>query len=205
MITDLDDLILINQIKRIFRKKNYVFFGGNRPYDLNLIGVRADNKKSNKFDDMLYCIYRDNKKDFIVNAWPITTDPGKYWLNKPMNPKGTAILIPGQYRKVWTMGMHQGKYPALCQRRPFKVWRDNNQDDILDFNGIRYPGLFGINCHRSNPYSQSYTVDKWSAGCQVHKIKKNFDRMMDLCLRSLKTFGNKFTYTLLDETDFYNL
>jgi len=120
-----------------------------------------------------------------------------------MTPDGTAILIPGQYRKVWALAKHQGKYNALCQRKPFKVWRDNNKDDVLNFGGISFKGLFGINCHRSNPYSESYAVEKWSAGCQVHKIKKNFDRMMNLCRLSAKSFGNYFTYTLLDEIDFY--
>ena len=42
-------------------------------------------------------------------------------------------------------------------------------------------GFMGLIFHRSNPYTESYYVDKWSAGCQVFKkVKKilwGFDYM----------------------------
>jgi len=203
MIT-LNNSILINQIKYIFKKKNYVFFDGLKSYDLNLIGVRRDNQNSNLFDDILYCIYKDAEKNFQVEAWPITTDPGAYWLKNPMNPKGTMIIVPGQYRKVWKLAKHQGRYIALCQRRPFKVYRDNNKDNILDYDPKTIEtGIFGANCHRSNPYNKSYAVEKWSAGCQVHSKVSNFNKMIDLASKSAVIFGNNFTYTLLKESDFY--
>ena len=122
----------------------------------------------------------------------------------PINPKGTAVLVPGQYRGTWQLGKHQGKYEALVQRKPVKVYRDNSKDEVIDYNNIVTlvdEGYFGINIHRSNPYDQSYEINKWSAGCQVFKKVDDFNAFMDLCRDSAKVYGPKFTYTLIEEKD----
>ena len=62
-------------------------------------------------------------------------------------------------------------------------------------------GYFGINIHRSNPYDQSYEINKWSAGCQVFKKVDDFNTFMKLCRDSAKVYGPSFTYTLIDEKD----
>ena len=62
-------------------------------------------------------------------------------------------------------------------------------------------GYFGINIHRSNPYNESYIVNKWSAGCQVFKKVEDFNSFMELCRASAKLYGRRFTYTLIDEKD----
>ena len=42
-------------------------------------------------------------------------------------------------------------HEALCQRGKVKVWRDNNKDNILDWEGEIDTGEnFGINIHRAN-------------------------------------------------------
>ena len=125
----------------------------------------------------------------------------------PINPTGTAILVPGQYRSTWKLGRHQRKYEALVQRKPVKVWRDNNQDEIIDYNNIELlseEGYFGINIHRSNPYDQSYVVNRWSAGCQVFKKVEDYNNFMELCKESAKIYGNSFTYTLITEKELRN-
>jgi hypothetical protein len=191
-------------IKLYFEAKGYKFFDTpDKKLNLNLIGVRRDNQGTNTFDDFLLVMYRE--EDLMVsNRYQITTDPGKYWLKNPTNPKGTAVLVPGQYRGTWQLGKHQGKYEALVQRKPVKVYRDNNKDDIIDYNNISTivdEGYFGINIHRSNPYDQSYVVNKWSAGCQVFKKVQDYDNFIKLCGESAKVYGNSFTYTLIDEKD----
>ena len=45
-----------------------------------------------------------------------TTLPGLYWLENPMNSKGCAILKEGQYKGVYEIDLHNGKYEAICQR-----------------------------------------------------------------------------------------
>lgn len=194
----------INQnYPELFKQKGYAFFT-NGDYNLNIIGVRKDNncKVTNKFDDILVVIYK------VSNIWikigfNITTEPGDYYMRKELgNIKGTAILVPGQYRGCWMIGKHNGKYDALVQCKPVKVYRDNNKDNIYDL----YPetineGLFGINIHRSNQKITRETIDMYSAGCQVFANPKEFTQFMNLCYKQKELYGNKFTYTLIDEKD----
>ncbi len=197
-----EDLLTIDNVRAVMENKGYKFFE-NGVYNLNLIGIRRGSSKSNKFDDYLMMMYRDKSAQWVVETFPITTDPGKHWLENPTNPKGTAILIPGQYKSTWKIAKHQGKYEALCQRKPVKVWRDNNKDRVLDFySSPEDEGYFGINIHRSNPYTESSQVDKWSAGCQVFKKVSNFNEFMSCCRESAAMYGDSFTYTLLEEQDF---
>jgi len=180
-----------------------MFFDGNKNYNLNLIGVRRDNAGTNKFDDYVLVIYRDNSGQELCKKYPATTDPGEYWLKNPINPKGTAVLVPGQYRGSWKLGKHQNNYEALVQRKPVKVWRDNNKDDIIDYIHLKLinEGYFGINIHRSNPYDKSYAVGKWSAGCQVFQAIADYKEFMALCKKSATLYGNSFSYTLVTEED----
>ena len=62
-------------------------------------------------------------------------------------------------------------------------------------------GYFGINIHRSNPYDQSYVINKWSAGCQVFKKIEDYNKFIQLCKDSAKIYGNGFTYTLITEKE----
>ena len=184
-------------------KKGYTFFDGNKQLNVNLIGIRRDNPGTNEFDDFLVMIYRDKKLKEVCEVFPVTTDPGEYWLENPMNPKGTAVLVPGQYRGTWQLGKHQNNYEALVQRKEVKVWRDNNKDKVIDYKSFHTisEGYFGINIHRSNPYDKSYLVNKWSAGCQVFQSVDDFDEFMKICKKSANLYGNSFTYTLLTEQE----
>ena len=184
-------------------KKGYTFFDGNKQLNVNLIGVRRDNPGTNEFDDFLVMIYRDKKLKEVCEVFPVTTDPGEYWLENPMNPKGTAVLVPGQYRGTWQLGKHQNNYEALVQRKEVKVWRDNNKDKVIDYKSFHTisEGYFGINIHRSSPYDKSYLVNKWSAGCQVFQSVDDFDEFMKICKKSANLYGNSFTYTLLTEQE----
>lgn len=198
----LKEKITIESIREVFDRKGYRFFT-NGKYNLNLLGVRKNTSASNKFDDYLVAVYKNESDEWQCLVWEATTDPGKHWLENPLSPKGTAILIPNQYRGTWKIGLHRGKYKALCQSKNVKVWRDNDKDDELDFLcEDSQEGIFGINIHRSNPYTESQRVDKWSAGCQVFKKAKDYAVFMGLCDRASHVYGNSFTYTLLEEQDF---
>ena len=127
------EILTPENIKSYFAAKSYKFFDTpDRKLNLNIIGVRRDNQGTNTFDDFLLVMYRE--EELMVNhRWSATTDPGKYWLLNPINPKGTAVLVPGQYRGTWQLGKHQNSYEALVQRKPVKVWRDNSKDEIIDY------------------------------------------------------------------------
>src|SRR5690606_4080192 len=68
-----------------------------------------------------------------LKIWTITTDPGTYWLNNPINRLGTAILKPNQWIDCWQIGNHKGdpKHPALVQVKPVTVWRDSYRDNLI--------------------------------------------------------------------------
>ena len=183
------------------KKKGYKFFDGNLAYNVNIVGVRNANGRANKFDDFMAIIYRDSHKRWSVDSYQITTDPGFYWMKKPMNVNGTAILCPGQYRGVYRIDKHRGKYDALCQRGgAVTVWRDSNRDlkhDIDD--STKMTGYFGINLHKGG--RNSSVVNKWSAGCQVFKNDGDFKLFMSTMYEARERFGNSFTYTLIDSAD----
>ena len=198
------DKIANTDIEQVMLRKGYRFFKG--VYNLNIIGVRSKEsvKQSNKFDDaIIVCWGIDSERTGIPNKliFAATTDPGIKSLKAPMNAKGTAILVPGQYKGSHTIGFHQGKYEALVQCAPVKVYRDANKDNILDTDKRTIDtGMFGINIHKAG--IASVIVDGWSAGCQVLAIEKDYAVFMDLCRKQkLAGYGDKFTYTLLEEKD----
>ena len=201
MIHNLKNQISIKYLQQIIEDMGYAFFTkGN--YNVNIIGIRNPNLVANSFDDTMICAYKISDQ-WVLKEWQITTDAGKYWLQHPMNSKGCALLVPNQYRGVYKIDKHLGKYYALCQRNgEVEVYRDDNKDQILDFdNATKQWGMFGINIHRSNPYNESKRVDKWSAGCQVFKKVDDFNEFMTICNKAREEWGNSFTYTLIKEED----
>lgn len=188
-------------LELIMNKKGYAYFT-NGSYNLNIIGVRrAGNKITNQFDDFIVVEYKNCNGELRRFIYSATTDPGLSNIKKPLSRKGCAILVPNQYRGCWTIGYHKGKYEALVQTKPVKVYRDGNKDDIYDFNPKTIDnGLFGINIHKAG--SNSTIVDGWSAGCQVLARSKDFDELMRLAHRQVASgYGKTFTYTLITEED----
>jgi hypothetical protein len=188
-----------NEILKVMKKKGYrVFEKGST----NLIGVRSNNSRPNFFDDSLYDLRLGNET--VLKHYQVTTDPGTTSLVKPVNSAGCAILKPGQYRGMWAVGKHKGKYSALVQVGECRVIRDADRDNELDFDAKKEEtGLFGINCHKARDGTISTLVNGWSAGCQVHADANRFDNefMPDMRKAAAK-YGNSFTYTLLTESDF---
>jgi hypothetical protein len=203
MKTQLYSKILTYDFKSLFEKKGYAFFTKG-VYNLNIIGVRSNqnNNVTNKYDDYLVVDYETNN-GHKRQVYTITTDPGSYYMNKPMNSKGTAILVPNQYRGAYKIDLHNGKYKALCQRnKPVQVYRDGNKDTKYDLLPEKTEtGLFGINIHRSNQAYTRSTVDQYSAGCQVFNDPSEFASFMTLCNKAKDIWGNCFTYTLITEDD----
>ena len=192
----------VYDFEKLFKAKGYVWFTkGN--YNLNIIGIRSNNnnKVTNKYDDMLVVDYNTGNGHKRV-CYTITTEPGKYYMQNLCNPKGTAILVPGQYRGCWQIGLHRGKYKALCQKKEVKVYRDGNKNMTYDMMSESInKGIFGINIHRSNEAWKRNTIDQYSAGCQVFNNPVEFTAFMRLCEEQRKLYGNSFTYTLINEED----
>lgn len=186
---------------KILVNKGYAYFT-NGKYNLNIIGVRrAGAKVTNQFDDYIVVEYIDMYGIKTRDVFPATTDPGLSSMTKPMSTKGCAILVPGQYRSSWMIGYHKGKYEALVQCKPLKVYRDNDKDNVYDLNPKTIEeGSFGINIHKAG--DDSTIVNGWSAGCQVLKRKVNFDKLMKLAhYQFSQGMGARYTYTLINEED----
>ena len=201
MIHNLKNKMSVEYLQGVIEGMGYSFFTkGN--YNVNIIGVRNPNPVANSFDDTMICAYKV-KDQWVLKEWQITTDAGTYWLENPLNVKGCALLVPNQYRGVYKIDKHRNKYYALCQRNgEVEVYRDDTKDQILDLDDVTKEwGYFGINIHRSNPYSESKNVDKWSAGCQVFKKVDDFNEFMTICNKAREEWSNSFTYTLIKQED----
>ena len=180
-------IVTREQIEQTIKQMtDYLWFEkGN--YNLNIIGIRnseSGTEVTNKFDDKITLSYKtgevidDNGNIITPGVWHFhcydcTTDPGTHWVENIMRKDGVAILKPGQYRGSHIIRKHQGRYEALGQDRPVKVYRDDNRDQWYNLyeNSVQ-EGNFGINIHRATKYAgkKSTQVDIW---------------------------GNRFTYTLL--------
>lgn len=188
---------MLSKIKSILKRKGYVLY--TRPYELNIVGLRSKHTKSEKFDDEIHVFYKISSIKWNYHVFKATTDPGTYWLKNPMNPQGTLILAQGQFVDAYQIGLHQGKYPALIQRKPVSVMRDYDRDAYLDFfNGKKEEGFFGVNIHRALVSGKTKYIEKFSAGCQVFEDANDYEKFLLLCDKHRSLYGNVFTYTLID-------
>ena len=189
------------QIEKAVKAKKYLWFNSNKDYDVNIVGVRNSStgkKVTNVFDDFLTISFKiGNMWQFY--CWNATTEPGKKGMLEGKAKGGVARLVPNQYRGVWKIDKHQGRYDALCQRNgDVKVYRDANKDLVFDETKTE-TGEFGINIHKAG--RDSTWVENWSEGCQVFKRVKDFDQFMQICKMAAKIHGNHFSYTLIESKD----
>ena len=195
------------QIETAVKAKGYKWFTADN-YDVNIVGVRnadTNGEVTNKFDDCVTLSYKDDTGEWHFHCFDATTDPGSHWTEKQLlNKNGVAILKEGQYRGSHMIGLHQGKYEALRQKKPLKVYRDGDKDGVYDFIEENvHEGIYGINIHRatSREGGKSVQVDKWSAGCQVIAANADFKLLMEVVNKAAKIWGNSFTYTLINSND----
>lgn len=190
---------MIDKIKAAMKVKNYKFFESG-DYNLNIIGIRnsdTGSKVTNVFDDLLTVSYKIGDV-WHFKKWAATTDPGTKGVKEFHNAQGVARLVPGQYKGSHAIGLHQGKYEALRQVKPLKVYRDSNKDMTFDEKVIT-EGIYGINIHKAG--ADSTYVENWSEGCQVFKKSADFDSFMAIVKKAATLHGNSFTYTLLLSSD----
>ena len=184
-------------LNRVADEGHIIFTTG--AYNINIVGQRTPTREANKFDDKLHLVFK-NEDGIWQHLWfACTTDPGTYWLKNPGNRKGTAILVPGQYRGAYKIDKHAGRYYALCQRNgSVQCYRDNNTDTTINMDPASITeGFYGINIHHAG--KDSGTVDKWSAGCTVVGNISDWGVFFSIVGKSAELYGNKFTYTLIED------
>lgn len=191
------------EIISTFNKKNYPLNQGIN--SINIFGIRNSDPNSNSFDDTVGILYRMSQNSWAVYQYPATTDPGLFYREHPINPNGTAIIIPGNYIDVYKVGLHEG-YEAMEQISAISYIRDNNKNKVLDF--LYKLATFKIfkeigktNIHHAGVNSTQ--VDNWSAGCQVLAKLSDFIDFMNIVKSSIQyKTTNKFSYTLFEIEDF---
>lgn len=184
-------MTLLPSLLRAVEARGHVVFRGE--IDVNVIGQRGPSRRAGELDDLISVVWFEGGSWREV-AWPCSTDPGRHFLARPMNPRGTAILAPGQYRGAYTIGLHKQdpRRPALVQTGPVSVFRDQNRDEILDIEGPVYPGLHGINIH-----DDAGVGAEASAGCTVLK-RAHLDELLAIVRRSTARYGPRVSYTLIE-------
>jgi hypothetical protein len=202
----------VKKLRDTILAKNYRWFETGQ-LNLNIVGVRTLESESNKFDDFLLVAYKGQGFEWILKQYAITTDPGKPWLLKPMDPGGCAVLVPGQYPGAYMVGIHgrskpaDRRYEALEQVAKMTYVRDNTKDSRIDRSlyadpDKRFRSILKTNIHRASRWAITRAVETYSAGCQVFQDPREFEEFMAICRAAAKIHGNRFTYTLLEETDF---
>jgi peptidoglycan hydrolase-like protein with peptidoglycan-binding domain len=163
----------IDRVIAYMQKKNY--FICRHPDCKNIIyveGVDADGSLNpqtpNVFEDLrvVFSIGADGAP--LIQPWVATTEPGKPYTTKPMNPKGAARIALGQY-KSWNVGTHVGPsgfdpHEALIQCAPIDIYRDSKKDFKRE--GPTFTGIFGVNQHWGYDRPKD-DVGTASAGCLV--------------------------------------
>ncbi len=175
------------------------------PYDLNIIGVRNLENNANQYDDKLHVCYLSEDGKWREDIFQVSTDPGRYWLEKEDYKACAVYAHPQQARGAYQLGKHRGKYEALVQLRPVLYWRDGNKDSKADYgatngnDGHVFKDVIGLNIHRSSIHD-SDEVNKYSAGCIVFSKMDEYKTFMKLVHKQKETMGfHTFTFTLIAE------
>jgi hypothetical protein len=188
----------INNLRTLFKQKGYVFYDKG-DYNLNIIGIRNVNTPD-KFDDEMLVVFKV-KEEWQVMSFVISTYPGVYWLNNPMNSGGCAILKEGQYLSTYQIGRHFNVEALIQIGGKVKVYRDNDKNETIKLlESSIIEGYFGINIHPVMDKNNN-TIGQDSAGCQVLKNYEDFQILMSLCKKASSLYGNSFTYTLINREE----
>ena len=191
------------EVKQHILSLGYKWF--DKPYLLNFIWERTSYNATNIFDDWLHLCYNNEKGIGQILSIPATTKPGlKGSLLEPityMGISGTAVIECGQYLEAWQFKdtfKEFSTYPYFRQIGKINYWRDGNKDRIIDKIQRQIAKLFGTHWHRMSGINKKGTfINNWSLGC-MGAIEDEFERILPFVRRSVKSYGDKFTGTIVD-------
>jgi hypothetical protein len=162
------------------------FTDDTKNYNVNLLAIRQINHITNNFDDLLVVFWK-YKGLWTIKEFTCTTKPGFSYFDSSYIKKlgGVAMLVAGEYK--YHLGFHQGKYEALRQAEPVRVYRLTSIHNNRLYTRIE-PLVSSINIHRSNINGKSKKVNKWSAGCVVLNVR--YELFMYIMKKSLSIYKN---------------
>lgn len=193
------------ELKTAIQKKKYKFFDFG-DWNINIIFVRTNDQFTDFFTDKSYIAYRENGIEKVLEQ-PCSTKAGLYYVNNPITYQkvtGVAVIIPGQYQGVYELIDDYTtwlKYPFFKQIAPMSYWRDFDKDTTLDKVQPQINKMFGTHYHRgSNIGATGRHNYNWSAGCIIQE-EPYFKKVIEIARKAAAKYGNKFTITILDQTD----
>lgn len=207
---------IVDKLIRFLESKKYRVF--REKWIINMVALRdKDNGLiTNKFDEKLYVFYLNNKLEWELETYDITTVPGK--ICKEPCLKDKEILSLGQYINVCVFNEKRGigkesykKYGKGLIFNEYAV-NINNKNEFYSYNvknifkkrtdvrlgKTEFPiGIF----NRNKKSGTSENIDNWSYGEQIFKSYNQFKNFIKLCEKQLK-FKKTFTYTLCRKSEF---
>lgn len=192
----------------------YFIPGGSKPDD-NLTASAKESRilPFSNFNKISEDIIKDQVKNKSVaplntgiklTPYQITTVPSlAYYGNKPLNPKGTGIKMPGDtlfYLKEYTLG--HGTYKMMVEGEKVKVGR--YPVGVTKMETYKPGDVFTENCgmeiHRSSTSGIGVCIGPWSAGCQVFSDYNEFKEFISKAEKEQMNAG-KFIYALIELDD----
>ncbi|HJQ71503.1 MAG TPA: peptidoglycan-binding domain-containing protein [Blastocatellia bacterium] len=205
---------LAGRIFRYMRRKNYFF--ARLPKYLNIVYVEGvaksgvpNDDRENVFNDRRIVLVIEDGRPVEKGNWTATTEPGKDFTERPMNPKGAARIAFGQF-KSWRVGVHNAGKPsrheALVQVGNIRVHRDLNKDYKRTGDAVFEGSNFGVNQHHGFDRPED-NIGPASAGCLVGRSKtehKEFMQLIKTDPRLKASQGYKYITTVIAGDDLHN-
>lgn len=173
---------LARKIINYAKSKGWVVRSGARRYNIFYIqGMDLDGKlnkqRFNAFDDLRVVVEDIDNTPRIVGMWEATTKAGLYYYKNPLNPKGTARIVPGQYRS-WLDGYHKGNphHPALVQTAATILVNRQGYGMDRGFFGVNQHGVIGKDLPKDNVWNASAAClvsRTWSGHLEFMRIIKS--------------------------------
>ena len=158
---------------------------------LNIIGLEGvnpdgsfNNDTPDQWNDLMLLLKFVGGKPTIVWQAQSTTEPGRYYTDRPLNSAGCARLDTGFHPKLWSRGQHKGN-SAMAQTGTARLVRDGNRNHSRD-DKVTQEQWKGVNWHTVYGGFSSGSIGQWSAGCCVTLNRNSFDKAMQLIDQSGK-------------------
>lgn len=183
---------ILEKIVKYCQQKSYLL--AKQEGETNIVYVEGmdvdgniNSDAPNQFNDVRILLTAQLR---LLGNWSATTEPGRWYTEHPLNPKGAARIAFGQY-KAWQIGKHGNSetHEALVQVASVKVYRDRNKDELRTGDSLD-EGLFGINQHWGYDLP-SENVGKASAGCLVGRSRQGHKEFMALLKRDVRYLKNQ--------------
>ena len=208
--------ITIAALLAAYAKKGYKLYDDG---SINIIGVRCTNEITDKWDDYLCDLWKENG-EWKLEVMQATTKPGAYPFATGKFASyrgviGAALVKEGQYHGVWTyMAKGHFGHDALKQKGSFDLYRIKERK--YDLSKAVLQTNCGPECgiEQHSVWNTENTAEKleyvypsvwnWAIGCQVIAKQTEMEEHGGRIQNNIIAYGNSFSYTLFNIADLEN-